>query len=1308
MKPIILSIVIFLFAMVVIKPISAQDMGSDLKKAKQLSEIKNYLDAIKLFEEWMPTIKREFEKDQDYISLINMLGKWYILNNQPDSALSILIEAADLSKKLFGEISPEYATGLEALASLHETKREYEKAESEFLKVLEIRKQTVGEEHLDYANSLNKLGQCYISLGNNEKAEINFLKELDIRKKVQGESHPDYNHCSIDLALLYFKTEKYEKAEQLLFAFIEKIKSVSEENNPMYTTFFEMLGLAYMKLGNYEKAESLYVRLLEITKPTLSEAPEKYATRLFTLGDIYKNMGKDDKVESYYLQALEIQKHVLEEANPNYIKTLDNLATLYYNEGNFEKAEPLFEQVLETKKRTIGEMNPDYAPSLRNLALTYDAMDQFEKSEPLMVQAADIFIKTSGKANAEYIKTLEELAKIYRKRWKIEKATSIYLQLVDINKQKFGENSFDIITSIRELAGLYGEIGRPDLAETELLKALELGKQKQDSFDCYLCLRDLGTVYSNLGKYDKAEESFLQASKYWDFTEYNTYDVMVLMPLSELYLEMGKYEQAEKTLLEPLEFIKGIFGEFSNNYSSHFRNIGIFYEEMGNNEKAEIFYRKALDIDEKNPSTALDYHQLGRLYQRLGNYEKAETNLLKAKEIYKQSISEDNANYATTIRCLGDLYSLTGNYEKAEQYLLEAIEIKKRVLGEENPEYGTCLYSLGQLYFKIYRYDLAEPYYLKDFEIIKHSLGESSPDYFTSLNNLAFFYLFSDNLEKAEPLMIKANNLLLDHFRTQYNFLSENEREKYFDMFSSYFENYYLFTTKRGISNPTVIELPINNILAVKGASLQTSTNMQKTILDSQDSLLISKYQLWVSVREEINNLSNLPVNKRYASIDSLYNLTNSLEKELLRGSKDLSESNASINITANDVRLKLNPDEAAIEFVNYKIESKITYSALIIRPNGYSIIGLCNEPDLYKVICLDDISEERHYQKEMTIEELQEIYRLVWQPIEESLEGIKTVYISTSGLLSTIPFQALSPDGKTALMDKMDIRYLMTTRDAGSKDGKNSQLAQTAALFGGIQYDIEPEQLALLEASAEGFASRAILPRDGDRSFASFKLLPGTAKEVASIGQTLSASNWKTTLYTGQDATELRFKKLSGENAPAVIHIATHGFYYPAPEKKQNEMMMISFGKDNAYRLSDNPLRRTGLALAGANIAWRGDELPAGIEDGILTAYEISNMDLRKTQMVVLSACQTGLGDIKAGEGVFGLQRAFRMAGVRTIIMSLWNVDDTTTAELMELFFDNLSKQQTRRAAFDNAMKTVRDRYPEEPQKWAAFVMVE
>jgi CHAT domain-containing protein len=266
-------------------------------------------------------------------------------------------------------------------------------------------------------------------------------------------------------------------------------------------------------------------------------------------------------------------------------------------------------------------------------------------------------------------------------------------------------------------------------------------------------------------------------------------------------------------------------------------------------------------------------------------------------------------------------------------------------------------------------------------------------------------------------------------------------------------------------------------------------------------------------------------------------------------------------------------------------------------------------------------------------------------------------------------------------------------------------------ALFGGINYECEATQLQRLVEQSGGayIAMRSSwIPEDPARGSV-FTYLPGTLKEVTAVAQIGQQRGKNVLLYTSDDATEAAFKSLNGKNSPSVIHVATHGFFFDDPKKDYTSRMRMDFG-DQPVRAYKDPLLRSGLILAGGNRAWRGDTIPAGMENGILQAKEVSNMDLRNTKLVVLSACETGLGDVKGSEGVFGLQRSFKMAGVDYLLISLWQVPDEATQLLMTMFYENLFNGRPIRDSFSDAQYRLRKLKPEydDPYYWAAWVLVE
>jgi CHAT domain-containing protein len=329
-----------------------------------------------------------------------------------------------------------------------------------------------------------------------------------------------------------------------------------------------------------------------------------------------------------------------------------------------------------------------------------------------------------------------------------------------------------------------------------------------------------------------------------------------------------------------------------------------------------------------------------------------------------------------------------------------------------------------------------------------------------------------------------------------------------------------------------------------------------------------------------------------------------------------------------------------------------------------------------------------------------EDLYSLIIKPLEKHLEGKERIYFSTDGKLHQFSFAAFSIVGGELLCDKYELVQLNSTGQLALEERVPGK--EPVILVGGIEFEYTINQTATKDSSIQytynyledesSKRSRSNYDRGSDWNY-----LPGTKAEVEKLIKIFEENGLSADTLTGIYATEESIKKLDG-NSPSVLHIATHGFFFEDPET----------GDKESYSISEDPLMRSGLVLAGGNYAWKNGSNPYEREDGILTAYEISNLNLLKTDLVVLSACETGLGDIEGSEGVYGLQRAFRMAGVEYIIMSLWQVPDDETVEFMETFYTNWLGGQQIREAFNNTQKVMSKKYLEEPEKWAAFVLLE
>jgi len=677
------------------------------------------------------------------------------------------------------------------------------------------------------------------------------------------------------------------------------------------------------------------------------------------------------------------------------------------------------------------------------------------------------------------------------------------------------------------------------------------------------------------------------------------------------------------------------------------------------------------------------------------------------------------------------------DYKAAEPYYKQALEIRKKALGVEHPDYSKSLNNLGGLYSEMGDYKAAEPYYKQALEIKKKALGEEHPDYAGSLNNLGILYKKMGDYKAAEPyfqfcFFERKKRLFLN-----FAWLSSQQKQSYWEQEKDFYQNMNNFSASAFDSVPTSTKLSYNTNLISKSLILETSRELDQVVSQSSDEELKIQFSQMKQLRKLYSKMqsegsTNKEVMERYKT------QADSLDKILVNKLGEYAASKRKFEITWKDIQSTLSQNEAAIEYARYydDKDSIYKYMALVVRP-GFEypkIIKLGDEQSIHDAVQSKDFSS---------------LYSLVWKGTDSLLQGVNTIYYSPSGELNNVAFSAIcigSGDSSFAvssitnrgivlslnnkkqelcnayLSDKYALHQLTTTRYLA--DGtlkKEKSMNSSINLFGGINYDVAPVKHKSKEQSNEDFVlainlsnrlTKAKDKQNNKRSSSSYgsKMvpLPGTKTEVSNISAILSKTNWKVKSRTDLQAGEYEFKEDMLMNAPGVLHIATHGFAFPDEEKKESHMKELQ--SESNYKASEDPMVRCGLMLGGSNISWTGDPqkmLQQTGEDGILTAAEVANLDLSNTKLVVLSACETGLGKIEGSEGTFGLKRGFKLAGVEQMIVSLWSVPDKETMELMTLFYTDLTKTLNPVISFEKAQKEMRNKYPTDPEKWAGFVLV-
>jgi CHAT domain-containing protein len=710
------------------------------------------------------------------------------------------------------------------------------------------------------------------------------------------------------------------------------------------------------------------------------------------------------------------------------------------------------------------------------------------------------------------------------------------------------------------------------------------------------------------------------------------------------------------------------------------------------------------------------YHVfLGELCNKKGNYTKAEKHYLKAKAVREKIFGKKHLKYAESLNNIGLLYCIMSDYAKAESFFLEAKTIIEKVLGKEHSEYTKLLTYLGRVYHDMGDYTKAESYLLEAIAVGAKDLDKRYLD-FLSLNILFLLYLgvkeYKQALTKGKEAYQYNKNVINSFFSS----FSEKERETIWNTYSTLFEASY--SLSRFYDVPESHALNYDTVLFSKGLLLRTTNAIRDSVYSSGDENLIKQYHEFIRLNQRIGTLRQRGgVNENY--IQELEKEAEVLDKSFTPASTAYMTANKELKdnlaIVWENVRDSLQPGEAAIEFVSFNLfdgewTGIINYAALILR---YGIetpvwVNLCEETDLAEFFKKLDGKDSPEQARILYKENGLALYALVWKPLEKILKEAKTVYYSPSGLLHKLSFNAIPVNEGTLLSSVYDLNLVSSTREIACRKNNASEKPSSAALYGGLEYDIDSDKTKQESQPDKNHETqiRSMPPEDIMRG-GSWQKLENSSLECSLIQKRLDANNIPVDLYDKERGNKKSFKNMNGKKT-GVIHLATHGFFWADIEKNYEEMKRLEWLGVGKKTLED-PLMRSGLALSGANNGWKNKAVE-GVENGILFAADIANINLVGTELVVLSACETGLGVVNNKEGVFGLQRAFKLAGTQTIIMSLWKVDDHATKEFMKQFYENwLSGGMNKQKAFKEAQRGLREtKEYSSPFYWAAFVMMD
>ena len=1085
-------------------------------------------------------------------------------------------------------------------------------------------------------------------------------------------SHAEYEKAIEDGNLL--------KALSSIDICIYELEQLGIKDTLYSNTLFEKAELLYYQ-KSYEDALKLGERAFEIEKSILGEDHLYIANSNDFFSKVYQALNGNEALALIFAQqALNIRIKLLGFEHQDVIISLNNLALIHYKLGQYEKAIPLYEQILINSKKLLGEFHPDYGNILTNLAALYLDIGQFDKALPFYEQALSINRIAFGESHPNFATSLMHIAMLYSRKGQFAKALSLYKEALIIYRKALGETHLDVAKCLNNIASIYLKLGQYERSEAILEKVLSIYEKEfgVDHPNFPALLNNLAVLNSDIGKFEKAlllhEKAMILKRKL--MSEEHPEFAISLNNLALLYSNMGQYEKAFPLYEQALKIYLKVFGEEHPEVARVMDNFAGLYSSVGQHEKAIQLSEKSLKIRERlfgveHPDVATSLNNLSMFYLYKNQYEKAQQLNERALIISTNLLSINHPYTAMNLSNLAVLNAIQGQYDKSIIMHEKALKIKSGVMGEDHPNVALNLNNIGICYLKMGQYEKAFPLNKKALEISNKHLKNILPS-LSDMDKIALVKQIDYTYELYDGLLI----------------------------FNEPLKNSFIFS--------------LNNSLFLYNLSLRSNETMRKGILASNDSLLIQDFENWLGLKRQFANSQSLSLDELKNNGIDLKAMEDSIEikeRSLSQRSQAFQTEQQKLELNYETLKANLKAEEATVMFHSFNYyngkdwSDSTLYTAYIIRKDQ-------KQPEmvyLFEQAALDSLMpapDTRSMMNNLYQTGDSALYNLIWKPLEPYLNGIKTAYVAPSGLLHKIAFAAVPlPDG-SRLSDRYQLRQVLSGHDVVFKEDPavfNNASNTSVALLGGINYEYLPEAKDTVY-----FSPLSLLPESNDRGTA-FGYLPGTESEVSSIEQLLKNDKVNVTLLKGNNATEEQFKTLQGDKAPKVLHIATHGFFALDPKRdlnKENSMRLM--GKENLYTAADNPLYRSGLLLAGGNSSWTKKTILPADQDGVLTAYEVANMDLSNTQLVVLSACETALGDVKGREGVFGLQRGFRLAGVKFMLMSLWRIPDKETAEYMTKFYSELAKTNNIVSAYQTTQTHMKATYPNEPQKWAGMVLVE
>lgn len=932
------------------------------------------------------------------------------------------------------------------------------------------------------------------------------------------------------------------------------------------------------------------------------------------------------------------------------------------------------------------------------------------------------------------------LANLYMTNNQIEKAKQIYEKNIHQIDHYYTASHLIRSTQHIKIADFYLIIGdykkairHLEIAEKSLVEYFD------DSPEYPLCLKKKAIYYLKIQDYYQVNKILKQTKKVYRKLQIDDLDDDI-SEFASLYIQKGQYSKVEKVVSAKINTLGKNYGTASIYLIPEYFKLIELYIVQGNFQYAEDFILKSKKILQKSSIQSLQFAQLLKLhanmYFELGSYTQAYQKYIQSQKIIEKQLGNESLEYAYLLQKIvkTSLY-ITGITKENESQLIKSTSIILEQLGQHSNAYLNSLIDLstfylekkdlnttstyleqsivlwdelknknkspvtevnlyllqGQFYKNKEDYDSSIEAFQKASNVYKSMFNDEHPHYLHTQAQIGKLYYILGNLNKSMNTFDKITKSYLKYIQQNFKILSEKEKNDFWAHTKTDFEFYYTLALSHYETHPNLVDELYYLVINTKAILLNSTVKIRKQILEGDNVDLKKLFTLWIDKREQfllINEKTEEELYEENIDKQKLIQEINDLEKKLSKQSDLFNHEQPAWKM----IKKQLKRGEVAIEIVRYRhytttFSDSVIYAALITTHDTKKhphVILLPNGNELE--------NKFYHYYTNVVKYELKDeySYQNYWKPIQDYIGTDKKIYLSLEGIYNRINVEALQISDNEYVIDKNRIYLIGNTKDLLTPQREKLKKENIkATLFGNPTFYGEVENSLLGEDKKLSTKINTSLKQ-------SVKPLLGAQKEVILLDEILKKEGCSTEMYLQKDASESQFKQIE---STTIIHVATHGFFQPTEDESEF--------KSKFTVVSNDGMLKSGLILKHGGYLIDASSNDYNQDQGIITAYEVMNMNLDNTELVVLSACETGLGNIKIGEGVYGLQRAFLIAGANSIIMSLFQVSDEATQELMTIFYDEWMKTGNKQEAFYFAKQQVRKTHPN-PLYWGSFVLIQ